>query len=393
MAGEPVGEALALTDEALRDGRFLAEERPESAHFPAAVFTLFFSDRIEEAERIFTYAVEDAQRRGSIVSFALHSGYRSMTLLRRGALSEAEADARAGLEAAATPVTTPYLVACLLDVLIEKGDLDEAEAVLERHGMSGDPGTSWGSLQLRESRGRLRTAQARPAEGLADLLDDGELALASDFSNPAIVPWRSSAALAHHALGNLEEAMELAGAELDLARRFGAARATGVALRVLGMVEGGESGIERLRESVRVLCDSPSKLDLAHTEVELGAALRRANHRVEAREQLRPVLELTEGWGAEALAEKAREELGATGARPRRAVLSGVDSLTASEKRVARMAADGLSNPEIAQRLFVTRKTIEFHLGQVYRKLDISSRGELPEALTPAARDRQPTPV
>jgi DNA-binding CsgD family transcriptional regulator len=82
-----------------------------------------------------------------------------------------------------------------------------------------------------------------------------------------------------------------------------------------------------------------------------------------------------------ALAARANVELAATGARPRKLVLSGVDSLTASELRVAKLAAKGRTNREIAQELFVTMKTVETHLGHVYQKLDISSRKELPEAL------------
>lgn len=81
--------------------------------------------------------------------------------------------------------------------------------------------------------------------------------------------------------------------------------------------------------------------------------------------------------GAIPLAERAAQELAGTGARPRRAVLSGPESLTASERRVAELAARGFSNPNIAEQLFVTRKTVEAHLGHVYQKLNISSRAQI----------------
>ena len=126
---------------------------------------------------------------------------------------------------------------------------------------------------------------------------------------------------------------------------------------------------------------SSAKLERARTLVELGAALRRANQRVDARELLKEGLDIAVRCGAQPLVERAEEELAATGARPRRLLLSGVESLTASERRVARFAADGLSNKDIAQALFVTTKTVEVHLSNVYRKLGIASRGELPEAL------------
>jgi DNA-binding CsgD family transcriptional regulator len=115
--------------------------------------------------------------------------------------------------------------------------------------------------------------------------------------------------------------------------------------------------------------------------VDLGAALRRANKRTEAREQLRLGLELAHKLGASGLAERAQTELAATGARPRRLMLSGLESLTPSERRVAEMAAENMTNKDIAQALFVTPKTVEVHLSSVYRKLEISSRAQLPEAL------------
>ena len=96
-------------------------------------------------------------------------------------------------------------------------------------------------------------------------------------------------------------------------------------------------------------------------------------------------MELAEISGAVRLAERARTELAATGARPRSVRLSGVESLTASERRVAEMAAEGLTNRQIAQALFVTPKTVEVHLSSVYRKLEISSRSELARVLPASA--------
>ncbi|HEX6389416.1 MAG TPA: helix-turn-helix transcriptional regulator, partial [Solirubrobacteraceae bacterium] len=111
----------------------------------------------------------------------------------------------------------------------------------------------------------------------------------------------------------------------------------------------------------------------------------RANQRAAARDPLRRGLDLAQQCGATLLAERAEQELEATGARPRRRELSGVDALTPSERRVAEMAAKGMSNPEIAQALFVTRKTVEMHLGRVYRKLDVHGREELPVHLEAVA--------
>jgi DNA-binding CsgD family transcriptional regulator len=155
----------------------------------------------------------------------------------------------------------------------------------------------------------------------------------------------------------------------------------GISLRALGLIVGGEAGERCLREAVDVLADSPARLEYARALVDLGAALRRSNNRRDARELLRQGVELAHECGGRRIAERANEELAATGARPRKMPLVGIDELTASERRVAHLAADELSNKEIAQELFVTPKTVEMHLGRVYRKLGINSRRHLATAL------------
>jgi DNA-binding CsgD family transcriptional regulator len=182
-------------------------------------------------------------------------------------------------------------------------------------------------------------------------------------------------------LDEREEARRLGSEEVELARQWGAPRALGKALRTAGLVEGGEAGLSLLRAAVDVLQDSPALLERARALTELGAALRRANRRAEAREPLRQGLEVAHGCGAKPLAQRAHTELVATGARPRRLALSGVEALTPSERRVADMAADGMTNRDIAQALFVTPRTVEVHLSNAYRKLGISARSQLSDAL------------
>jgi DNA-binding CsgD family transcriptional regulator len=109
--------------------------------------------------------------------------------------------------------------------------------------------------------------------------------------------------------------------------------------------------------------------------------LRRRNRRTEARELLREALDAAHRVGAKRLAEQAETDLRATGARPRRVVLTGLDSLTASERRVAELAGQNLTNREIAQLLFITDRTVEGHLTSVFRKLRLDSRTKLPAAL------------
>jgi DNA-binding CsgD family transcriptional regulator len=147
------------------------------------------------------------------------------------------------------------------------------------------------------------------------------------------------------------------------------------------MIEGGRRGLALLGEAVEALSGSPAKLEHAKARTELGAALRRAGQRVKAREHLRRAVELASICGAAPLTARAETELLATGARPRRVALSGVESLTPSERRVADLAAQGPTNREIAQTLFVTPRTVEVHLTSIFRKLGISSRSQLATAL------------
>jgi DNA-binding CsgD family transcriptional regulator len=132
---------------------------------------------------------------------------------------------------------------------------------------------------------------------------------------------------------------------------------------------------------VAVLSASQAELELARALVQQGTALRVAGRRIDAREPLRRGLDLADRCGADRLVIRARDELVAAGGRPRRARLSGAAALTPSERRVAELVAGGLSNREAAEALFVTKKAVEFHLGNVYRKLGVRGREGLGSAL------------
>jgi len=200
---------------------------------------------------------------------------------------------------------------------------------------------------------------------------------------------RSGAALALLRLGHRRQAGQLADAELADVRVFGAPRALGIALRAAGLARGGPEGLALLRESVAALDRSPALLERARSMAELGAALRRDGQRSAARDPLARALDLAARCGARPLAARARDELRAAGARPRRPWRTGVDALTPSELRVARLAAEGRSNREIAGELYVTLKAVEGHLARVYAKLGIGGRGQLADALA-AGKDDAP---
>ncbi|HZB77039.1 MAG TPA: LuxR C-terminal-related transcriptional regulator, partial [Solirubrobacteraceae bacterium] len=168
--------------------------------------------------------------------------------------------------------------------------------------------------------------------------------------------------------------------ELAAARAWGAPGTVGRALTQLGRLER-EAGIGRLEEAVALLEGSTAKLEHARALLTLGTAIRHARRPADARDPLRRALELATVCSAPPLAEQARAELYAAGARPRTEALAGVEALTASEKRVADLAATGDTNRDIAQALYVTPKTVEVHLSNAYRKLGIRSRRELATAL------------
>ena len=224
----------------------------------------------------------------------------------------------------------------------------------------------------------MRLEQERWDEALEDLELWGSLA----FPCPAFFSdWRHNAARAVARLGDVKGALELVESELDAARTFGAARPIGNALLVRGLLESRAKGLESVREAVDVLSPSENKLDLARAEGELGAAIRRLGHPREARDSLTRGLRRAEDCGAAPLAAKAREELVVAGARLPQPRGEAIASLTPSELRVTRMAAEGGTNRAIAESLFVTVKAVEWHLGNAYRKLGIKGRGELSRAL------------
>jgi DNA-binding CsgD family transcriptional regulator len=350
----------------------------------AAVIPLILADS-DEVDAAFEKALSVAHRQGSLFSLSAIHLWQGFTLYQRGELVEAEDLLKMALRevklygyaTGAIHYWRAFLAATLLDL----GDTSGARRALERGPRAEDRSFAAHSWLLSDLRLLVAEGHAQEALEAADELERRS----GWIVNPAAGPWRSLKAEALDLLERRPEALALVEEELELARRFGAPGPVGRALRVLGTLER-EAGLDHLGEAVEVLRGSPARLEYAKALAARGAALRRAGRRAEAREPLREALDLAERCGAEGLAEQAREELSATGARPRRTVLHGVDALTASELRIARMAAEGLSNREIAQALFVTIRTVEMHLTHAYQKLEVSSRTELPEALgTPVA--------
>jgi DNA-binding CsgD family transcriptional regulator len=342
---------------------------------------LAIADYLDEARDASSALIEGGRIRGSVVAATFGYTTRADVEFRAGRLAETEADANQALTLAleyGLDLIVPGALTHLVDALVERAAPSAALELITSHGLVGEavPAHYGGHLFL-HARGRARAAAGDSAGAVADFRACGSAQTAWGDRNPATIPWRSSLALALHALGSSDEPQQLAEEELWLARHFGAARAIGIALRACGLVSHVDGAIEALMGAVGTLADSPARLEHARALVDLGAAQRRAGHRRQARETLAAGLDAAHRCGAHQLSERARAELTAAGARPRRERLSGPESLTASERRVAQLAAEGLTNRQIAQALFVTTKTVEMHLGRVYPKLGIAGRAEL----------------
>jgi DNA-binding CsgD family transcriptional regulator len=169
-----------------------------------------------------------------------------------------------------------------------------------------------------------------------------------------------------------------------LSERTGVIRsdwAIGIEARVRALLSEGEVAEGFYRESIAHLAGTRVRLELARAHLVYGEWLRRGRRRLAAREELRAAFELFKGFGAEAFAERARIELAATGEHARKRTVETLDQLTPQEMQIARLAADGHTNREIAARLFISTSTVEYHLRKAFRKLDVKSRTQLKDRL------------
>jgi DNA-binding CsgD family transcriptional regulator len=385
MAGESASRTSDLAERAIEQLRVEGTPVADYTVYTAAR-CLIISDRLDDAKRVLDAALEQAREHGAVVSAAGALAFRCDAQYRVGALAAAEADGRMSFESTrgGWRIGMPATAAILVNTLVERGKLDEANITIERAGLSGPPesiSSSYPLSMLLNARGRLLLARGDAHAALKDLLEVGRRQDVMGEPNPSLSDWRSLAARTLFALDRRDEAQSLAADEVRLARRFGAPRALGMALRTAGLVEGGEHGRALLREAVAVLAASPATLARAHALADLGAALRGEGAGAEAREALAVALDLAHSCGADVLEARVLRELHAAGARPRRPATSGTSALTPSERRVADLATTGLSNRDIADELFVTVRTVEFHLSGAFRKLGVRSRGELEAVL------------
>jgi DNA-binding CsgD family transcriptional regulator len=390
FSARPASEVGEQARRAFDHGRLVGELTGDDWVLGTCVFGLLLTDELGVAERVIEQVIEVARANGSASGVATGSFLRAQIAWQRGELIHAEGDAELAVRAfgeAGIVGSQPWMTALHVNTLVERGRVDDAAVAMTAVGMDGEVPPMWSFDSILWSRAKLRIAQGRTQEGVDDVL---ELARRRGPPVGGVVLYGSFSYIAPcmFQLGAREEARRLAEHELREARTWGTPRTIGQALRGLGLVTPGPRGLELLRDAVDTLARSPARLEHARALIDLGAALRRRNHRSEARAPLRAGLDVAYRCGAQPMAERALHELRATGAKPRTLVVSGVEALTASERRVAEMAAEGHTNRQIAQGLFVTIKTVDTHMTHVFQKLDLRSRDELRSVLADAAPKR-----
>jgi ATP/maltotriose-dependent transcriptional regulator MalT len=383
MAGESSESVRALAGRAL-DGETPLADQGGGTVLVGVSMALHACDELSWNDRVLSAAISHSRARGSMMAFATASLLRGASRWGQGRLDEAMADAEQAVDAERYGWRhfLPAAYGTLVSLHVDRGELDAAAALAARLDISEHEGSAM-LAPWHAALGRLALVQRREAEALehfAAWRDEVE-----GVRNPAtFAAWRSAMARALMALDRVDEAHALAGEELVLARRFGAPRAIAVALRECaraGAHGDFEQPIAMLTEAVSISSQSEARLEHCRSLLELGTVLRRAGRRTDAGRALGSALELARTCGARLLQQRAQAELEVAGTRVQRAARRGADALSPSERRVVGLAIEGLSNRQIAEALFVTRKAVEWHLGNAYRKLDVRSRGELAGAL------------
>ena len=270
------------------------------------------------------------------------------------------------------PLTLGLIVAAYLAA--GRGEEDESRAAVERALAIAEPAgigciTTFGHGAL----GFLELSLGRIDSAVAELERVAQLAEAAGLEDPTLIPWAPDLVEAYARRGELDAAARTAAGLAEQAERAANPLALALAARCRGLVA--EDFDAEFAEALELHDRTPAPFERARTLLVYGERLHRARRRIDARERLRESLETFERLRAEPWAERARAELRAAGAIDREPVYP--DELTAQELRIALAAAGGATNKQIAAELFLSPKTIEFHLGRVYSKLGIRSRTRL----------------
>ncbi|MGX1915031.1 AAA family ATPase [Streptomyces phaeochromogenes] len=374
-----------------------------------------WADQLDEAERLVRRGL--AGQRPSLLH-PMHLALLNVQVdiaAARGAYAELLADPEA-LNPVAGRSDPANAQAHALIALVETGRTEEATRLADGFDLQ-NPHDTWELNRFLYARGVLRAATGDPAGALGDFLECGRHQSARDVASPVVTPWRTASAECHLELGRPRQALALAEEELRLATVWSTPRVLGRALRVLGTATGGRRGLDLTERAVRVLrqgaggasagtpeatppeasldatsdgggsatpAGEPVETELIPALIAQGRLLTATGDRARAREALREAAERAERLGAVRMRASAEAALREGGARRAATARTGSGSLTASERRIAELAAQSRTNMEIAELLHLARRTVETHLTSAYRKLGIRRRAELGAALTDA---------
>lgn len=372
LAGSPARDVQAAARRAAAGGQLA----PDLSALYIAAHALLVADGTGPATRLLEQAAETAATRGLVVAVSLCRAQLALAALWRGDLPAADDELDRSDQSLVPNHATPQLLACRIQLALERGSVPTAEHALRSYRLSEQTAESMLGLGLLVAKGRLEHAKGDLTRALTTFQHVSELYDHWGADRLLDHLWRSAAARVHLAAGRRDTAHGLARRDLELARAFGAPRQLGHALRTCARVTGGTDGVALAHEGVEVLTSSSARLELAHAHGTLGALLLDTGNRTSGRDHLRTAMSLAVDCGAEGLVTALRLRTTAAGGRPPPVHRTGVQALTPSEKRVARLASSH-SNRQIAAELYITEKTVEGHLNRAFRKLNVSSRDEL----------------
>lgn len=387
--GRPASETICLAERAWAGGAVLSDSPPDRSPWLPLNWAFALAGDYRQALTVATAARNEARRLGLAETAATAAVFRSVGLLTMGRIAAARDELGAVLQAGDSAGWRRYRVGALsLHAIIcvecdAPADAAAAVGAAEACGEQTGIEAAW----LSHARGTLALARRDPAAAWKEFTAAGEwLRDHLRTADVTIVPWRSAAARAALALGDPGLAREVIVPDRDLALAIGDPGRLGRALTVLALIDRGTEQTHLLDQACSLLTEAGALLERARAQKDMGALLRRTGDRAAARSVLSAALDTAARLGATALARSIRDELAAAGARPRCDRVSGPDALTASERRIAELVADGLTNGRIAQQLFITPKTVEYHLRNVFQKLAVTSRHNVGEALRSVER-------
>jgi tetratricopeptide (TPR) repeat protein len=382
VGGEDRATARELALRALADGALLAEEAAHGTGFSTASAVLTWADAYAEALQALNAAVKDGHERGSVIDIATASYLRGVVHFREGRLRQAHGDFQPALHLRTrgwSEYAEPAVaVAALTHVAL--GQYDEALALEPALRAAAARGHFAGALPL-SAAGLVRATRGDHEQAVQDFRRAGRL-MGPHSDNGSVVEWRELSVWSLRALGRRAEALAVAEEALHHAGRWGAPRALGFALRALAQVTPRDRAVELLREALAHF-DAGGCADYrARAWADLGGLLLEgaAEERQEGVDLLRRALGYGRANQVPSAVQRATRLLVGAGEQVTDPAVAPA-ALTRGESRVVELAVAGETNRQIAQKLAVTVKAVEWHLSNAYRKLGISSRAELSAAV------------